>query len=223
MPNAWVSQLPHAMKTKTYPSSAPRVIRKAAVRQKGILLTMCVRHSDSMATIVGRLNPYKGFYGTDKTPVYKSPAKVRGSTQLIPRSKFLSNDVAILNFHLEDFHLDTGNLGKILEPFASAFFPKEGNGLIYNDIVFDLTQSRCRHTNQIHDVIRKITAARFVPQAGTGCSEFLPCPLSSTLKTVIILIKTHAANDTGYLATSSSCSIDFNNVCSFLLVFEPIS
>jgi len=47
--------------------------------------------------------------------------------------------------------------------------------------------------------------------------------LSSTLRTVIILITTHAAQGTGYLATSSSCYIGINEVRICPYVFEPIS
>jgi hypothetical protein len=57
-------------------------------------------------------------------PLYPSLAKLRGSAQLIPRSKFLSDGIAILNLRLDVFHFDTGDLGKILEPFANAFFPE---------------------------------------------------------------------------------------------------
>jgi hypothetical protein len=102
-----------------------------------------------------RTHNFKGFYlrhgcTPEKTqtrlPVYGCPAKVRGSAQLLPRSKFLSAGVAILNVRLGNFHFDTGDLGKILEPFAAAFFPNEGNtSLIFEDIVYDLTQSQQAH------------------------------------------------------------------------------
>jgi hypothetical protein len=123
---------------------------------------------------------YKGFYvvrgphpildqsqthtlppGSNLVPLYESPAKIRGITQLIPRSKFLGNGVAILNFRLDGFHLDTGNLGKILEPFATAFFPEENNNLlIFEDIVYDLTRNQHKHEEKIYSIIRKLRAAR---------------------------------------------------------------
>lgn len=90
-------------------------------------------------------------------PVYGTPAKVRGSARLIPRSKFLSNGVAILNFRLDHFHLDTGDLGKILEPFAAAFFPEDGNGLlIFEEIVYDLSQSQRAHNRKIRGIAEQL-------------------------------------------------------------------
>jgi hypothetical protein len=92
-------------------------------------------------------------------PLYESPAEIRGSTQLIPRSKFQDNGTAILNFRLDSFHLDTGDLGKILQPFAAAFFPEDGNNsLIFEEIVFDLTQSQ--HEQKTHSVVERLRAAR---------------------------------------------------------------
>src|SRR6201996_2673773 len=82
----------------------------------------------------------KAFYVTpgDK-PLYDTAAQICGSTQLILCAKFLGNGVAILNFHLDGFDLDTADLGKILQPFAAAFFSKEGKtSLLYQDMVFNL-------------------------------------------------------------------------------------
>jgi hypothetical protein len=99
-------------------------------------------------------------------PLYPSPAKLRGSAQLIPRSKFLSDGVAILNLRLDVFHFDTGDLGKILEPFANAFFPEGGDGLlIYKDILFDLSAHWDVHQQNMEDVFRHLSAARCAPQA----------------------------------------------------------
>lgn len=99
--------------------------------------------------------------GFNLEPLYGSPAKIRGSTQLIPRSKFLGSGVAILNFRLDGFHLDTGDLGKILEIFATAFFSEENsNLLIFEDIVFDLTRTQQKHDEKIRSVIGKLEAAR---------------------------------------------------------------
>jgi hypothetical protein len=115
-------------------------------------------------------------------PLCESPAEIRGNAQLIPRSKFLGNGVAILNFRLDSFHLDTGDLGKILGPFASAFFPEDGkNMLIFENIVYDLTQSRTEHERRIHGVVGQLRAARW----GLSCqnsSELSPhrcCQLHS--------------------------------------------
>ena len=82
-------------------------------------------------------------------PLYGTPAKIRGSAQITPRAKFLSDSIAILNFRLDAFHLDTGDLGKILEPFANAFFPGDGDSSpIYQEIVYTRTcQKKCRMTN----------------------------------------------------------------------------
>ena len=94
-------------------------------------------------------------------PLYKSPATIRGHTQLVPRSRFLSNGIAILNFHLDSFRRDTGNLGEILRPFATAFFPEEGNNsLIFEDIVYDLARSRRKHKQKINSVVANLRAAR---------------------------------------------------------------
>jgi hypothetical protein len=94
-------------------------------------------------------------------PLYESPATIRGHTQLVPRSRFLSNGIAILNFRLDSFRFDTGDLGKILGPFATAFFPEEENvSLILEDIVYDLARSRRKHKQKIHSVVEKLIAAR---------------------------------------------------------------
>ncbi|KAF8266767.1 hypothetical protein EI94DRAFT_1701500 [Lactarius quietus] len=118
-------------------------------------------------------------------PAYAFPAKICGSAQLIPRSKFSSNGIVVLNFHLAGFHEDMGDLGKILEPFACAFIPKENMDLlIFEHITFDLEQGKLKHKRNVDKVAN-----------------------SQTLKTVIILITTHAANDTGSFCTSSSCHV----------------
>jgi hypothetical protein len=93
-------------------------------------------------------------------PVYESPAEIRGSTQLIPRSKFLSNGIAILNLRLDAFYVNTGDLGKILEPFATSFFPEGGEvSLIYQDIVFNLSDRRREHEERMRSVVGQLSAA----------------------------------------------------------------
>jgi hypothetical protein len=94
-------------------------------------------------------------------PLFENPVKIRGCAQLIPRSRFLSNGVAILNFRLKGFHLDTADLGKILEPFAAAFFTKENSDLlIFEDIVCDLPRDQHKHEANICNVVKKLGAAR---------------------------------------------------------------
>lgn len=112
-----------------------------------------------------------------------SPAKVYGSAQLIPRSKFLSNGIGILNFRLDAFHLDTGDLGKILEPVAKAFFPAgNDNLLIYQDIIYDLSERRQEHSEIMDNIVRRLRAARWVFEARISASGdltgFISGPLS---------------------------------------------
>lgn len=115
---------------------------------------------------------YKGFYivsGPHTTldhtqtlePLYKFPAELCGIAQLIPRSKFLGNGIAILNFHLDGFNLDTGSLSKVLEPFATGFFSADDeNLLIFEDIVYDSIQCWTKHEQIIHGIVKKLRAAR---------------------------------------------------------------
>ena len=123
----------------------------------------------------------KAFYVTlGHEPLYETPAIICGNAQIIPRSKFLGNGIAILNFCLDGFHLDTGDLGKILQPFAAAFFPKEGNNLlVFENIVFDLAQSG--HEQKIQGVIEQLTAARYVSQAGIVVDTLLTVLVSAPL------------------------------------------
>jgi hypothetical protein len=96
-------------------------------------------------------------------PVYESPAMIRGSAQLIPRSKFSSNGIAILNFRLRSFQEDTGDLGKTLEPFARAFFPKENKDLlIFEHIVYDLEKSKHEHKRKVDRIVGKLITSRSV-------------------------------------------------------------
>ncbi|KAH9016703.1 hypothetical protein EDB85DRAFT_1898010 [Lactarius pseudohatsudake] len=153
--------------------------------------------------------PYYGFYvfpGPGAPPVaidainilspaYASPALIRGSAQVIPRSMFSSNGIAVLSFRLESFHADTGDLGKVLEPFANAFFPNENKDLlIFEHITYDLDQSKLKHQRRVHKVAKRLS----------------PLAASKVLKTAIILITTHAADDTGNLGTSSTRHVGIN-------------
>lgn len=90
----------------------------------------------------------------------------------MPRSKFSSDGVAVLNFRLESFHEDTGDLGKILEPFAGAFFPKENkNFLIFEHITFDLEQSKPKHKRRTEKIARRLNTARWVFRTVMGTSR----------------------------------------------------
>lgn len=167
-----------------FSSSVPRVIKTSIVRRTNPVHTMYVRLHESIL-INSDHNPSKGFYvfqapgcTSDKTrmlsqtwtsaePAYDTTARVRGSAQLIPRSKFLSTGVTILNFRLESFQLDTCDLGKTLEPIANAFFPQNGGLLISESIGFDLTRSPRKHERKIQKVIGELREARWVSQAYT--------------------------------------------------------
>lgn len=95
------------------------------------------------------------------TPLYASPAKIHGSAQLIPQTKFIGEGVAILNFRLGSLGTDTGDLGKILEPFADAFIPQgHENVLIVEHIGFDLILGSQRHKTAVDGVSEQLRAAR---------------------------------------------------------------
>ena len=116
-------------------------------------------------------------------PLYESPAEVRGSAQLIPRSKFLSNGIAVLNLRLDALLLDTADLGRILEPFASGFFPAGGDDLLlYQHITYDLSRRRQEHEERMESIVRDLSAARWGPEAQSLASgdltDFIPAPLS---------------------------------------------
>ncbi|KAF8264024.1 hypothetical protein EI94DRAFT_1739344 [Lactarius quietus] len=149
--------------------------------------TPSIEDQDMTLTRTVPTGPISGLDIQTLEPLYDAPAEVRGSAQLIPRSKFLGGGVAILNFRLDAFHLDTGDLGNILKPFANAFFSEDGDILpIYQEILFDMSKNQHEHQQRIRSAVRELTAAR------------------STLKTVVVLITTHAEDGTGCLATSSS-------------------
>ena len=87
----------------------------------------------------------------------------------MPRSKFLSSGIAVLSFRLESFHEDTGDLGKTLESFAKAFFPKENQGLlIFEHIVYDLEQSKLRHEQKVGEIAKKLVESRLVFRTMAG-------------------------------------------------------
>lgn len=95
------------------------------------------------------------------TPLYASPAKIHGSAQLVPQTKFIGEGVAILNFRLESLGADTGDLGKVLEPFADAFIPQgHENALIVKHIGFDLILGSRKHKTVVDGVSKQLRAAR---------------------------------------------------------------
>ena len=117
--------------------TSPSPSKAAQVRHKGV--NPFTQH----VSVILNSQTCKAFYVTpgDK-PLYDTAAQICGSTQLIPHANFLGNGVAILNFCLDSFDLDTADLGKILQPFAAAFFSKGAKtSLLYQDIVFNLAQS----------------------------------------------------------------------------------
>jgi hypothetical protein len=131
-------------------------------------------HLDTTPTHMAPPGPKPEYDDLTLKPLYGSPATIRGHTQLVPRSRFLSNGIAILNFRLDSFRLDTSDLGKILGPFATGFFPEEENiSLIFEDIVYDLARSQRKHKQKIHSVVEKLRAARSVPRAGTPVDSHL--------------------------------------------------
>jgi len=94
---------------------------------------------------------------------YESPATVRGSAQLIPRSKFFGEGVAILNFRLRSLDVDAGDLGGILKGFAAAFFGGTDKAmLVFEHIEFDLDINRRGHMRKMEMVVKNLRAARYV-------------------------------------------------------------
>ena len=111
-------------------------------------------------------------------PAYAFPAEIRGSAQLTPRSKFSSNGIVILNFRLKDFQEDMGDLGKILEPFARAFFPKENADLlIFEHITYDLEEDKLKHKRKVDKVARWLSTARWasITIAATHVIDIVLC------------------------------------------------
>jgi hypothetical protein len=66
-----------------------------------------------------------------------------------------------LNFRLGDFHEDTGDLGKVLEPFARAFIPNDNmDSLIFEHITYDLEQGKLKHKRKVDKVAKRLNMAR---------------------------------------------------------------
>jgi hypothetical protein len=96
--------------------------------------------------------------------VYTSPAKIFGSAQFIPCLKFLGEGVAILNFRLNSLDVDTADLGKILGPYAAAFFGGDYRTLLtLEHIKIDLDADKLRHKLTMKMVSKKLRAIRYVP------------------------------------------------------------
>jgi hypothetical protein len=137
----------------------------------------------------------------------------------MPRAKFSSNAIAVLNFRLKSFHSDTGDLGKILEPFAGGFFPNENEELlIFEHIIYDL-QSKLAHQRKVNNVFKRLNAARWVFRSVVGSTYLIYAPLRGNLKAVIILITTHAAYNTGCLGITSTHYVGIKEVRNSPYVF----
>jgi hypothetical protein len=108
------------------------------------------------------------------TAVYASPAKIHGSAQLVPRSRLQGDGVAILNFRLSSFGDDTGDLGRILGPFAAAFFPVESrkSSLVIEHIEFDLAGGKVEHKEKMMKITERLSTAGWVSQIIAG-SHFI--------------------------------------------------
>ena len=95
--------------------------------------------------------------------VYTSPAKIIGSPQLVPCSKFLGEGVAILNFRLSSLDVDTADLGEILGPFAAAFFGGDYRTLLtLEHIKFNLDADKSGHARKMKTIANKLRTNGFV-------------------------------------------------------------
>jgi hypothetical protein len=108
------------------------------------------------------ISPYKGcdMRSMEMQPlphVYTSPAKILGSAQLVPCSKFLGEGVVILNFRLSSLDVDTADLGGILGPFAAAFFGGDYRNLLtLEHITFDLDADKSGHARKMKGIAKKL-------------------------------------------------------------------
>ena len=58
-----------------------------------------------------------------------------------------------------------------MEPFARAFFPKENKDLlIFEHIVYDLEQSKLRHTRKVDKIVKQLITSRSVFRTVAGTS-----------------------------------------------------
>jgi len=99
------------------------------------------------------------------TPAFTSPAKVHGSAQFAPHSKFLGEHVAILNFRLKSLDIDTGDISRLLGGFAAAFFGGTSRSLLISEnIEFDLDIGMSAHKKQMNKILRTFRAAGCIPR-----------------------------------------------------------
>ena len=103
------------------------------------------------------------------TPASTSPAKVNGSAQFNPRSKFLGDHVALLSFRLKSLDVDTGDVGRLLEVFSRAFFGGANKSLLISEHVeFDLDTNISAHKAQTGKIVGKLRAAGCVLRIAGG-------------------------------------------------------
>jgi len=97
------------------------------------------------------------------TTASTSPAKVNGSTQFNPCSKFLGDHIALLSFHLKSLDVDTGNVGRLLEGFSCAFFGGANKSLlILEHVKFDLNTNISAYKVQTGRIVKRLRAARCI-------------------------------------------------------------
>jgi len=103
------------------------------------------------------------------TPASTSPAKVNGSAQFNPRSKFLGDHVALLSFRLKSLDVDTGDVGRQLEGFSRAFFGGTNKSLLISEHVdFDLDTNISAHRVQTGRIVKNLRAAGCVLRIAGG-------------------------------------------------------
>ena len=154
------------------------------------------------------------------TPAFTSPAKVHGNAQFALRSKFLRDHVAILNIRLESLKVDSGDVSKLLKDFVSAFFGgTDQRLLILQHIKFDLDTDTSAHKVQTNKIIKKLKLLGAPLESRCPSKRWLHLA-GSGLTRVIFLITTHAEQETGNLAISSTSHVSINEVRSFLFDFQ---
>jgi len=103
------------------------------------------------------------------TPASTSPAKVNGSAQFNPHSKFLGDHVALLSFYLKSLDVDTGDVGRQLEGFSCAFFGGTNKSLLISEHVdFDLDTNISAYRVQTGRIVKNLRAAGCVLRIAGG-------------------------------------------------------
>jgi len=94
------------------------------------------------------------------TPASTSPAKVNGSAQFNPHSKFLGDHIALLSFCLKYLDVNTGDVSRLLEGFSCAFFGGTNKSLLISEHVkFDLNTNISAHKVQTGRIVKRLRAA----------------------------------------------------------------